>query len=295
MRFAVLGPGGVGGLLAALLARSGDEVIVLANEETAGVLRRDGLQVESGRFGNFEVAVRAAETLAEPVDAILVTVKATSLDDAVKRVPPNAIGDGLVVPFLNGLDHVDHLRRVYPPEQVVAATIAIETARVRPGVIRHTSPFASIELAGARAGPLAEHLEVAGFDVRIRDDELAMLWDKFAFLAPLALLTTDERAAIGVVRAARRDDAVAMINEVSAVAAAEGVTVDASAQLRRLDSIPEMMETSMQRDQAAGRPLELDALGGALLRRAVRHNVLVPVTRKVVMNLRARTGQVVVA
>lgn len=295
MRFAVLGPGGVGGLLAALLARSGDEVIVLANEETAGVLRRDGLQVESGRFGNFEVAVRAAETLAEPVDAILVTVKATSLDDAVKRVPPNAIGERLVVPFLNGLDHVDHLRRVYPPEQVVAATIAIETARVRPGVIRHTSPFASIELAGARAGPLAEHLEVAGFDVRIRDDELAMLWDKFAFLAPLALLTTDERAAIGVVRAARRDDAVAMINEVSAVAAAEGVTVDASAQLRRLDSIPEMMETSMQRDQAAGRPLELDALGGALLRRAVRHNVLVPVTRKVVMNLRARTGQVVVA
>ncbi len=295
MKFAVLGPGGVGGLLAALLARSGDEVIVLANDETAGVLRRDGLRVESGRFGDFDVAVRAAETLAEPVDAVLVTVKATHLEEAVRRVPASALGDGLVVPFLNGLDHVDHLRRVYPPEHVVAATIAIETARVRPGVIRHTSPFASIELAGARVGPLAEQLKAAGFDVRIREDELAMLWDKFAFLAPVALLTTDERAPIGVIRTARRDDAVAMINEVSAVAAAEGVTIDASAQLRRLDSIPEVMETSMQRDQAAGRPLELDALGGALLRRAVKHNVPVPVTRKVVMDLQARTGQAVVA
>jgi 2-dehydropantoate 2-reductase len=295
VKFAVLGPGGVGGLLAALLARSGDEVIVLANDETAGVLRRDGLRVESGRFGDFDVAVRAAETLAEPVDAVLVTVKATHLEEAVRRVPASALGDGLVVPFLNGLDHVDHLRRVYPPEHVVAATIAIETARVRPGVIRHTSPFASIELAGARVGPLAEQLKAAGFDVRTREDELAMLWDKFAFLAPVALLTTDERAPIGVIRTARRDDAVAMINEVSAVAAAEGVTIDASAQLRRLDSIPEVMETSMQRDQAAGRPLELDALGGALLRRAVKHNVPVPVTRKVVMDLQARTGQAVVA
>ena len=85
------------------------------------------------------------------------------------------------------------------------------------------------------------------------------------------------------------------MHEVAAVAAAEGVSVDPDAQLKRLDSIPESMETSMQRDQAANRPLELDALGGALLRRAAKHHVTVPVTDRVVRDLEARTGQTVVA
>jgi len=295
VKVAVLGPGGVGGLLAALLARHGADVVVVANAETASLIARDGLRVESMRFGDFQARVRATANLDEPVDAVLVTVKATHLAQALQRVPANTLGDGVVVPFLNGLDHVDYLRTVYPPANVVAATIAIETARVQPGVIRHTSPFASVQISGDRGAPLAEDLKAVGFDVRVRDDELAMLWDKFAFLAPVALLTTDARANVGVVRTARRGDAEAMMHEVAAVAAAEGVSVDPDAQLKRLDSIPESMETSMQRDQAANRPLELDALGGALLRRAAKHHVTVPVTDRVVRDLEARTGQTVVA
>ncbi|HET9780588.1 MAG TPA: 2-dehydropantoate 2-reductase [Candidatus Dormibacteraeota bacterium] len=293
MRVAVLGAGGVGGFLAAMLVRAGASVLVIANEGTARALAREGLSVESGRFGDFRVSVRTTSRLAEHVDACLIAVKATHLREAIDRVPPNALGGALVVPFLNGIEHVDYLRGVYPPENVAAAAIRIETTRVQPGVIRHTSPFAAVEIARSETSRdavqhLAETLRVAGLDVRIRDDERALLWDKFVFLAPLALLTTQERGNLGVIRTRRRNDAVAMIGEAASVAEADGVAIDRNQALKMLDSAPSSMESSMQRDQAAGRPLELDALGGALLRRAAVHGVPVPVTERVVAELQMR-------
>src|SRR3954467_2455037 len=78
-RFAVLGPGGVGGLLAALLARSGSAVTCLAGASTTQAIATSGIRVESARFGDFVAPVAAAEQLSEPVDVCLVTVKATQL------------------------------------------------------------------------------------------------------------------------------------------------------------------------------------------------------------------------
>jgi len=280
MRFAVLGPGGVGGLLAALLARSGDEVVVLAGDDTVRAIAAGGIRVESRRFGDFTAEVGAATELTVPVDALLVTVKATQLEQAVKRAPASALGDGLAIPFLNGIEHVETLRHVYPPNQVVAATIRIETARVAPGVILHTSPFAAIAIGAD--GPVVEHLRATGLDVKVDVDEKAMLWDKFALLAPMALLTTRARASVGVIRTQRRAELVGLIGEVVQIAGADGVGIDPSTILRLIDSVPDAMETSMQRDQAAGRPLELDALGGALMRRAAKAGVDAPVTTRLV-------------
>jgi 2-dehydropantoate 2-reductase len=292
---AVLGPGGVGGFLAAMLAREGSSVLLLASDDTSREIARSGFRLESHKFGNFAAHVRTAARLTEPVDACLITVKATQLSRAVDRVPASAIGQGLIIPFLNGLEHVDFLRRIYPPTSVVSATIRIETTKVEPGLIRHTSPFASIEIAASgdnrdRVESVATHMRAAGLDVRIREDEPAMLWEKFAFLGPMALLTTHERGNAGAVRTGRREDAIALISEVAAVAAAERVDIDPQAILRLVDSVPGSTETSMQRDQAAGRPTELDALGGALLRRAARAGITVPVTRRLVDELESRSG-----
>jgi len=295
LNVAVLGPGGVGGFLAAMLAREGSMVLVLASDNASGAIAQNGLRLESRRFGDFAVSVRTASRLTDRVDACLITVKATQLRDSVDRVPANALGAALAIPFLNGIEHVNFLRAVYPPSSVVAATIRIETARAAPGLIRHTSPFASVEIAASadnrdRVELIAAHLSAAGLDVRIRDDELAMLWDKFALLAPIALLTTHERANVGAIRTRRREDAIALIGEVVAVAGADGVDIDREAVVHLLDSVPESMESSMQRDQAAGRPLELDALGGALLRRAAKAGIATPVTRRLVSELQSRSG-----
>ncbi|HEY7605551.1 MAG TPA: 2-dehydropantoate 2-reductase, partial [Actinomycetes bacterium] len=149
IRVAVLGPGGIGGLLAALLARRGDRVICLAPPATAAYLAEHGIELRSPTLGDAKGAVEAATRLDQPVDVVFVTVKATQLEAAAEAVPPEVVGDALVVPFLNGIDHMTWLRRRYPADQVVAGTIRIESTRVGPGLIEHASPFAVVELAAA--------------------------------------------------------------------------------------------------------------------------------------------------
>lgn len=290
---AVLGPGGVGGFVAALLAKAGERVVVLAGEATAAAIGERGLRLESRQFGDLHVSVATATRLREPVDACLVTVKATQLDAAVERVPVDALGDGLLVPSLNGVDHADHLRAVYSPARVAPAAIRIEVMRVEPGVIRHTTPFSPIEIAtskvtGERVAELAARLRACGVTVRVREDEAAMLWDKLAFLAPLALLTTHERGPIGAVRTKRRPEMLALIAEVSAVARAAGANIDPNTMIERFDAMPETMSSSMQRDDAAGLPLELDAIGGAILRHGSRVGIATPVAERLVGELAER-------
>jgi 2-dehydropantoate 2-reductase len=287
--FAVLGPGGVGGLLGALLARQGHDVVCLAGQDTVTALREGGLHLRSRQFGDVDVSVRAATVLDEPVTACLVTVKATQLDAALERVPPAALGPALIVPFLNGVEHVDALRRRYPPEQVVAGTLRVESARVAPGRIEHLSPFATVELAGPRAAEVAGPLREAGLDVEVREDETAMLLSKLSFLAPVALTTAAARAPVGNVRTDHRDELLAVVGEVAAVAHAEGAPIDVQGIEAMVDRVPAAMRPSMLRDAEAGRSLELDAIGGTVLRAAARRGVPVPVTARLVSELEKGT------
>jgi 2-dehydropantoate 2-reductase len=292
-RVAVLGPGGIGGLLGALLAREGDDVVCLAPPATAAHIAANGLELRSPMLGDVKVEVRAATRLEEPVDVCFVTVKATQLERAVEAVPADALGDGLVVPFLNGIDHVAWLRERYPPEQVVAGTIAIESTRVAPGVIDHATPFAIVQLAVGRVGrtpveDLAARLRATGLDVTVRDDEAQILWTKLGILAPIALVTTWAAAPLGEARSRHREELLAIDREIVQAARADGVELDEAASIRMLESAPASMKSSMQRDAEAGRPIELDAIGGAVLRAAERAGVDAPVTARLVAELRAR-------
>ncbi|GAA2376765.1 2-dehydropantoate 2-reductase [Streptomyces cuspidosporus] len=278
---AVLGPGGVGGLIGALLARDGHRVICLAGEATAAALSQGGLRVESAQYGDFTAAVEADTRLREAVDAVFVTVKQTSLDEALDRVPAPALGNAVVIPLLNGLDHLGLLRDRYPSAEVAAGTIRVEATRTAPGRINHTSPFANLELA-ASLDEFAEQLRHAGLDVTLRSDETAMLWDKLAFLAPLALLTTRHRADVGTIRSDRRPELLTVLDEITAVAQAAGAPVTTETVLSFFDRVPDTMKSSMQRDAEAGRPLEVDAIGGAILRAGAAHHVETPVTARLV-------------
>ncbi|MFI2414405.1 ketopantoate reductase family protein [Streptomyces sp. NPDC018947] len=289
---AVLGPGGVGGLLAALLSRAGHRVICVAREETAGELRRDGISVRSERFGDFTAPVEADTALREPVGLCLVTVKHTALDAALRRVPAHHLDGGLLLPLLNGVEHVAALRTRYGAQRVVPAVIRVESTRSAPGVIEHGSPFAEIDLAGppARLAGLAARLTAAGVETRVVPDENTVLWAKLAFLAPFALLTTRHRLTIGGVRTERREELAALVEETAAVARACGARTDAAQILGRYDAFPAGTRSSMQRDAEAGRPLELDAVGGALLRAAERHGIRVPHAERLVRELAEGRG-----
>src|SRR3712207_1349712 len=175
LRVAVLGPGGVGGLLAVLLAQQGHAVTCLARPGTAAHIDRHGLRLSSARYGELTAAVRGAELLDGPVDVCLVTPNATPLEAALERRPAGGPGDALLVPLLTGVEHMALLRRRYPDARTVAGAIRVVASRTSPGSVRHEGRLAAVQL-GPAAEDLAEALEEAGLDVTVRADEASLLW-----------------------------------------------------------------------------------------------------------------------
>ena len=281
MRHAVLGAGGVGGLLAAALARAGEDVVVLMRPESLPTYEGT-FHVDSAVLGSFTAQVEGQTDLQHRVDVLWVTTKSTGLEEGLALVPPQAVADALVVPLLNGLDHVARLRRDY--RHVAAAAIRVETERIAPGRIRQRSPFLRADIAyppgasGARTvvEQAAAALTTAGVETTVRDDEAGVLWDKFAFLAPIALATTALDAPLGVVRADPRFTGCQ--DEVLTLAAREGASTDPDAVRRLTRAAPETMRSSMQKDVDNGKPPELDAIAGAITRRAAHHGHPVPDT-----------------
>jgi 2-dehydropantoate 2-reductase len=160
------------------------------------------LAVESEPLGTFEAPVRVADRLDEPYDVVWITVKATVLEEAIPAVPPEELGDSVLVPLLNGVDHVKRLRDRYGQERVPPGTIRLEAEQLEPGRVGHFSAFADVQVAATRerAEVLCEELRGAGLTCEVRDDEGTMVWSKLCFLVPFTLATTASGGPLGVVR-----------------------------------------------------------------------------------------------
>jgi len=286
LRHAVLGAGGVGAFIGAALSRAGRDVLLVLREES---LTRYGgvVRVESELLGDFKAELPATSMLSTPVDALWVTTKTAQLAEALERVhiePP------VVVPLLNGIEHVELLRRRFRDDAVLAASIAVESERVEPGVVRQLSPFAIVQLApGPEADRLQRELNEAGLTVSIGESEADVLWRKLALLAPIALTTTLRGSALGGVIGdpVWESRLERCIREVAATANAAGVPIDADATVVRIKGMPADLRSSMQKDREAGRPTEIDAIGGSVLRAAARHGLDAPTTRELVEGIQA--------
>jgi 2-dehydropantoate 2-reductase len=293
MRYAGLGAGGVGGLVGASLAKSGHPVTLLVRPGR-GDQYPDRLTVQSEALGSFEAPVRVAERLEGEFDVVWVTVKATALEAALDAVPPEELGDAVVVPLLNGVDHIQVLSDRYGPERVLPGTIRVEAEQRGPGRVRHLSAFADVQVASRpstqpRAVALCEELRDAGLTCEVRDDEITMLWSKLCFLAPFALATTAAGAPLGYVRSdpRLRELQERCVGEACAVAAAEGAGVAPEPILAMLGGLPEGFRSSMQKDVAAGRAPELDAIAGPILRGGSERGIDVSATRALVDRIMA--------
>ena len=291
LRHAILGVGGVGGLIGACLAKSGAPVNVVVRPESLAQYPEQ-LRLESP-FGNFSVPVsRAAEV--PPVDVLWITVKATQLAAALASfTQPDSVR--AIVPLLNGIDHLALLRAKYGDEKVIAATIAVETERVAPGHIVHRSPFARLNVSSAGRsllGATVDEFQKMGFECRFIDDEPTLMWGKIVFLAPIALTTTaaDRTTSAVIADPDWRRQLESCVREACAVAVAERAKVDAEAVIAGMMKMPPNMRSSMQKDVERGNAPELDAIAGPILRGAARHGLEVPTTKKLVAAVERRAG-----
>jgi 2-dehydropantoate 2-reductase len=276
-------------MLGALLADRGEDVTVVVRDAAKTFPTHMSLQRPDGSVlgGN----VRAVTSLHEAgaTDVLWVATKAMDLPLALHAVRGSS--PRIVVPLLNGFEHVRELQTAFAPEAVIPATVAVEVERAEPGSVRVRSPFVRLRI-GTRARPilanLADALRGRDVDVEFEDDETTLLWRKLVFLAPFALTTSASALSAGMLRSdpvwRKRFEAAAA--EVAAVARVEGADLTADAAVRMLETLEDQMRSSMAKDIASRREPELDAIGAAVIRAAARHKIDVPMLQYLVASVR---------
>jgi 2-dehydropantoate 2-reductase len=273
MTVAVLGPGAVGGVLTVGFVKAGVDVVCIARPATAAAIMSEGLSLRQGQ--NVETVWPAVATeLREPVELLLVTVKAPALDEALDRVQA---APRFAVPLLNGIEHMQTLRERLPETDVVGGSIGrIEAWLERPGVVLQPTPSVVMTVA---AGAPVELLRRSGVEVREDGSAAEVLWEKLARQAPTAAVTTITQRPIGELRSDPewRARFRAAIEEACVVAAADGVALSPEAEWDIIEAMPPLLTSSTARDIAAGVPSELDAITGAVVRAGERLGVATPV------------------
>lgn len=291
MKIAVVGAGGVGGYFGGRLAQAGIDTTFIVRGATLETLRASGLTVESV-LGDFKLdRVQATDDPASvgPVDAILLAVKAWQIPEAAEGIRPMVGPETMIVPLENGIDAPEVLTRMFGPANVLGGLCAIVSFIVQPGHIRHAA-FEPVVMFGeldnrrtTRVERLMDAFDRAGVKAEVPQDIRRSMWTKFLFIAPMSGVGAATRVPVGVWRSSPeiRTLTTSILEEMCAVAAADGIDLGpdpVSKTWERYDALAPTSTASMQRDIMEGKPSELDAQLGAIVRLAAAQNVPVPVT-----------------
>lgn len=288
MQVAIVGSGAVGGYFGAKLARAGHDVTFVARGRHLAAIRERGLTVRSttGDFAEFTVQARAvdrAEEVPTP-DVAIFAVKSYSNAEALPLLGAVARERALVLTLQNGVDSVDEIARFVDRDRVLGGSTYVATALAAPGLVEQTGIHRRIVFGelGGRTTQVSERVErihqaFVGADIMSEPvgDARVPIWEKFCYLAPFAAFTGAARLPIGPLWSdpATRKTMVAAFEEVEAVGRGEGVPLPdglADRISNYVDSIPPTTRSSLLIDLQQGKPIEVEALVGAVVRRAAR-------------------------
>jgi 2-dehydropantoate 2-reductase len=294
MRVVIMGAGGLGGYFGARLAAAGDDVAFVARGAHLAAIRQNGLRVESalGDLHLRDVVATDDPAALAPADVVMIAVKLWDTEAAAEAVRPLVRQGAAVVSFQNGVDKDDVLTRILGREAVIGGVGQIGVVIASPGVIRHTGTMAKLifgeldNTRSARVEALLTACTAAGIDAEVAPDINLAIWQKFAFLVPMAACTASMRSTIGPIRANPQTRAFLLdiTREVAAVGRALGVKLGddfAEQRMAFVDTLPPQMTASMQGDLARGNRLELPWFSGAVVALGKRVGVPTPLNRAV--------------
>ena len=287
MRIAIYGSGGVGGYFGARLAAAGNEVHFIARGAHLNSILKNGLRVESGA-GNLHIQpARATDDPASigPVDVVMFAVKLWDVETVAKQLKPLLHERTLVIPFQNGIEAPELLKKHIPPRNVLAGVAYIATGIKEPGVILHTGAMQRL-LVGPGAEAFVQVCKAAGINVEQPADIERARWEKFVFLTGLSGATAVARAPVGVVRAdpdlrwlleeAMRESW--LLGRKRGIALPDDFIAE---RMRFVDTLHAEMRTSMQHDLENGNRLEAPWLCGAVARMSAEAGLEAPVNRTI--------------
>ena len=302
-RFVVFGTGGVGGYFGARLAEAGYPVTFIARGDHLQAIRERGLTVEclNGTGSSFRldgVAATDDPAQAGPADVVLGCVKAWQVPDMIAAARPLVANGTVVVPLQNGVDAVEQCAAAFGADHVLAGFCKVLAWREAPGLIQYhgAEPIVTFGEMDNRPSGRVDGLRAAfkaarAVECETPDDIHRARWEKFLFIAPLSGVGTVTRACVGVVRAMpeTRDLLYRAVAEAAEIGRAEGVALADDAVQRTIDyvdTLPPASTVSMQRDIMAGRPSELEAQTGSIVRRGAACGVATPVNQVLYASLK---------
>ena len=289
MRIAIYGAGGLGGYYGARLSEAGHEVGFIARGEHLRAIRDNGLLVKSPLGDAHLHSVLVSDDAADigVVDVVIVAVKTWQIAQVARDMAPLMGANTLVVPFLNGVEAADGLAAVLGDGPVLGGLSKVFSLIEAPGVIHHFSPGAYVEVGELHGGSservrkLLGVFEHAGIDAGSSDNIRSALWFKLLMVSSWAGLGALARSPMGPMREDAQTRALIekSMQEGIAVGRASGLQLadDCTQQLWQFyDSMPPDATASMQRDLMQGRPSELDAWNGAIVRIGAQFGISTP-------------------
>ena len=290
MKIVVYGTGGVGGYFGARLVEAGEDVIFVARGNHLDAIRNNGLTVHSINGDVHLAEVAAVEEVSpdfEP-DLVIVGVKTWQLGDAATAIQSFVAEKTIVLPLLNGVDASEQLSDVLGAERVLGGLCRIIAFIESPGVIRHSAvePYIGLgELSSQFSGRIAPIVSAFDKSVGARAVESADigtdLWMKFLLIGPTGGIGTITRTPMGIYRSepGPRRMLEQALREVYAVGVASGIALPDNAvdrTLAMIDGLPASITSSMQRDIMQGRPSELEAQIGVVVRKGADAGISTP-------------------
>lgn len=290
MHIAIFGAGGVGGYFGGRLAQAGEKVTFIARNEHLQAMLTRGLKIESIK-GNFVVQpVNATDdpSTVKNVDVVLLCVKTWHIPNAARAIAPMLGPDTMVIPLENGVEAAAQVAEILGRDHVLGGLCRIASRIASPGVIQHTAiePHISFgELdnhSSTRATTFLNSLLHAGVSAEIPADINIAIWSKFLFISAVSGIGAITRVAFGIFRSIEgtRQMLLQALKECYSIAVAQGIQLPATSAedtLAYIDSLPPGTMASMQRDIINGRPSELEAQTGALVRMSLKLNIPIPV------------------
>ena len=289
MKVLIVGAGAVGGFFGAKLARAGHEVVLTARGENLAALRGRGVTITG--LDDAEVGAETFQAVESPRGAgpfvlVLVCCKVQHTEAALRDLATELATDALVLSLQNGVESEETIERLLGLPTLLRATAYIGVELVAPGVIYWTSGGTIVvgELDGHRSDRLERlerSLREASIDVMVPPDIRRAKWQKLAWNASFNLVSALSGATIGAVLdgAESRLLIEAVMAEVEVVARAEGVEFEREyipRVLRNAERSLRAVRPSTLQDRDKRKPLEHDALSGAVLRYGTRHGIATP-------------------
>jgi len=290
MRIAVFGAGSVGGYFGGRLAQAGEDVFFIARNRNLRAMQANGLRVDSinGDFIIKPVQATNDPNQVKEVDIVLISVKAWQVPEIASTIQPMLGKDTGVIFLGNGIEAPSQLIPVLGAEHVLGGLCRISVFSAGPGHIRHAGiePFIAFGELDGRPSPRVEKLRQAfdrsGVMASVPDDIWAAIWEKFIFIASISGVGAVTRAPAGVIRVVpeTRRMLEGAIEEVVNLASSRKVNLPKDIQMKIMGFIDGMAPSviaSMQRDIVEGRPSELDAQNGAVVRMGQESGVATPI------------------